>query len=184
MTNERPAPSAFTHRVAVEDDIPILRSIMNASISKLQTGFLNPLQVEASFELMGMDTQLIKDRTYYAILDGEEIVGCGGWSRRATLYGGNHTKGRDARLLDPKVEAARIRAMYTHPAHARRGIGRLIMDLCEKKAAEEGFTRYELMATLSGEPLYRACGYKPIVHENVPTSSGVAVPLIKMEKRI
>ncbi|WP_420430164.1 GNAT family N-acetyltransferase [Kordiimonas sp.] len=184
MTNDSPAPSPFNHRVAKEDDIPLLRSIMNASISKLQEGFLNAKQVEASFELMGMDTQLIEDGTYYAILDSDEIVGCGGWSRRATLYGGNHTKGRNARLLDPKTEAARIRAMYTHPAHARRGIGRLIMELCEKKAAEEGFTRYELMATLSGEPLYRSCGYKPIVHENVPTSSGITVPLIKMGKRI
>ncbi|WP_262692926.1 GNAT family N-acetyltransferase [Kordiimonas aestuarii] len=172
----------FTHRVATHSDIPALTDIMNASIASLQQGFLSPRQVEASFELMGMDTQLIDDGTYYAIMDGDEIVGCGGWSRRATLYGANHTKGRDATLLDPHTDAARIRAMYTHPGHARRGIGRLIMNLCEKKAAEEGFTRYELMATLSGEPLYRACGYLPVVHEVVPTSMGVAVPLIKMEK--
>ena len=175
-------PHTFSHRVATRDDIPVLTEIMNASIAKLQQSFLTPEQVAASFELMGMDTQLIDDGTYYAILDGEEIVGCGGWSRRATLYGANHTKGRDATLLTPGTDAARIRAMYTHPGHARRGIGRLIMDLCEKKAAQEGFTRYELMATLSGEPLYRACGYLPVVHEDVPTSSGVTVPLIKMEK--
>ncbi|WP_417451448.1 GNAT family N-acetyltransferase [Kordiimonas sp.] len=172
----------FSYRVAARGDIPALTGIMNASIAKLQQAFLSPEQVEASFELMGMDTQLIDDGTYYAIIDGDQIVGCGGWSRRATLYGANHTKGRDARLLDPTRDAARIRAMYTHPAHARRGIGRFIMDLCEKKAAQEGFTRYELMATLSGEPLYRACGYSPVVREDVPTSNGVTVPLIKMEK--
>ena len=177
---ERPSP--FTHRVATKEDIPALTEIMHASIAELQKGFLNDEQVKASFELMGMDTQLIEDGTYYAIMDGDEIVGCGGWSRRATLYGANHTKGRDARLLDPAVDAARIRAMYTHPGHARRGIGRLIMNLCEKKAAEEGFKRYELMATLSGEPLYRTCGYLPVIREDVPTSNGVTVPLIKMEK--
>lgn len=176
--------SPFTYRVATHDDVPELTTIMHASIASLQAGFLMPEQIEASFELMGMDTQLIKDGTYFAILDGNEFVGCGGWSKRATLFGANHTKGRDASLLDPKKDAARIRAMYTHPGHARRGIGRLIMNLCEKKAAEAGFRRYELMATLSGEPLYRACGYLPVVYENVETSNGVKVPLIKMEKHV
>ncbi len=176
--------SSFTHRVATREDIPALIDIMNASIKGLQKGFLKPEQITASFELMGMDTQLIEDRTYYAILSGETIVGCGGWSRRATLYGGNHTRGRDASPLNPATDAARVRAMYTHPDWARRGIGKLIMDLCEAKALEEGFTRYELMATLSGEPLYRKCGYTPIEYQDVPTSGGVTVPLIKMGKEV
>jgi len=176
--------SDFTHRVATTDDIPELTSIMHASIGKLQDKFLTPEQVQASFELMGMDTQLIEDGTYYAILCGDEIVGCGGWSRRETLYGANHTKGRNPRLLDPATEAARIRAMYTHPNWARRGIGRMIMDLCEGKARDEGFKTCQLMATLSGEPLYRVCGYTPVVYEDVPTSLGVSVPLIKMEKSL
>lgn len=175
---------SFTHRVATRDDIPALTDIMNASIQGLQQGFLTPEQITASFELMGMDTQLINDGTYYAILSGETIVGCGGWSRRATLYGGNHTRGRDASLLNPATDAARVRAMYTHPDWARRGIGRLIINLCETKAREEGFTRYELMATLSGEPLYRSCGYTPIEHQDVATSGGVTVPLIKMGKEV
>lgn len=176
--------ASFTHRQATRDDIPVLTEIMNASIKGLQTGFLTQAQITASFELMGMDTQLIDDGTYYAILSGDTIVGCGGWSRRATLYGGNHTRGRDASMLDPATDAARVRAMYTHPDWARRGIGRLIMHLCETKARAEGFTRFELMATLSGEPLYRTCGYEPIVHEEVETSGGVKVPLIKMGKEV
>lgn len=172
----------FTHRTATRDDIPVLTEIMHASIARLQTGFLTPKQVQASFELMGMDTQLIEDGTYYAIEHEGVCVGCGGWSRRETLYGANHTKGRNPRLLDPQTEAARVRAMYTHPDWARCGIGRLIMELCESKAREEGFRRAELMATLAGEPLYKVCGYKPVVYEDVETSFGVKVPLIKMAK--
>ncbi|NVJ96956.1 MAG: GNAT family N-acetyltransferase [Alphaproteobacteria bacterium] len=174
--------NTFTHRAATTDDIPLLKEIMHAAIAKLQTGFLTPKQVQASFELMGMDTQLVEDGTYYAIECDGQFVGCGGWSRRETLYGANHTRGRNPRLLDPATEAARIRAMYTHPDWARQGIGRLIMELCEGKAREEGFKRAELMATLSGEPLYKVCGYTPIVYEDVETSLGVKVPLIKMGK--
>jgi GNAT superfamily N-acetyltransferase len=179
MTDTQP----FSHRLATRADIPALTAIMNASIGGLQRDFLTPEQVAASFELMGMDTQLIEDGTYYAILSGKVIVGCGGWSRRATLYGADHTRGRDATMLDPATDAARVRAMYTHPDWARRGIGRLIMTLCEDAARSEGFTRFQLMATLSGEPLYRACGYHAIEHEDVPTTTGVSVPLIKMEKQ-
>jgi len=173
---------AFTSRQATHSDIPFLHDVMKASIGKLQDGFLTDAQVKASFELMGMDTQLIEDGTYFAILSGDTFVGCGGWSMRATLFGANHTKGRDPALLDPLTDAARIRAMYTHPSWARRGIGQMIMDLCENEAIKHGFKRFELMATLSGEPLYRKCGYMPVSYEDVPTSLGVDVPLIKMEK--
>jgi len=132
---------------------------------------------------MGVDTQLIDDKTYFIVeLDGQ-VAGCGGWSRRATLYGGDHSAGRDAALLDPSRDAAKIRAMYTHPAFARRGIGRLVLSLCEAAAGAEGFTSLELMATLSGQPLYEAAGFDAI--ERVEDSSGGApVPLIKMRKRI
>jgi GNAT superfamily N-acetyltransferase len=112
------------------------------------------------------------------------LAGCGGWSRRATLFGGNHTEGRDARLLDPRTEPARVRAMYTAPAFARRGVGRKVLALCEEAARKEGFLRVELAATLGGKPLYAACGYQPIEEMSVATPTGVKVPLVRMGKAL
>jgi GNAT superfamily N-acetyltransferase len=111
------------------------------------------------------------------------IAGSGGWSRRATLYGGDHSPGRDTAWLDPAVDAARVRAMYTSPGYARRGVGRLILALCESAAAAAGFRRVELMGTLSGEPLYRACGYRPIERIEDPRG-GAPVPLVRMGKTL
>jgi len=137
-----------------------------------------------AWAIMGIDTQLINDGTYFVVeLDGD-IAGCGGWSRRATLYGGNQTPGRDSELLDPAVDPARVRAMYTNLAYARRGVGRLILSLCEAAAAAEGFTRLELMSTLSGEPLYyTACGFRPL-EQVADATGGAAVPLVRMEKPV
>jgi GNAT superfamily N-acetyltransferase len=132
---------------------------------------------------MGIDTQLIKDGTYFVVeLDGE-IAGCGGWSRRATLYGSDSSPGRDARLLDPTVDAARVRAMYTVPSFARRGVGRLILSLSERAAAAEGFTRLELSATLAGEPLYAAFGFEA-VSRGSDSTGGAPVPIVAMAKAI
>jgi GNAT superfamily N-acetyltransferase len=130
---------------------------------------------------MGLDTQLVDDGTYFVVEAKGDIAGCGGWSRRATLYGGDQSPGRDAALLDPAVEPARVRAMYTHPRHTRRGVGRLILSLCEAAARQEGFRAVELMATLAGEPLYRACGYQPI-EPVTDDRGGAAVPLLRMRK--
>jgi len=176
--------SGFTHRLAVAADVPALTELMQAAIRQLLPQFLNDAEVEASFAVMGLDSQLIADGTYFAIESDNVIVGCGGWSRRATLFGGNHTAGRDARLLDPKSEAARVRAMYTAPSHARRGIGRLILRLCEEAARAEGFARVELGATMGGKPLYDAAGYQPLELLQVATPSGVAVPILRMEKQL
>jgi GNAT superfamily N-acetyltransferase len=131
---------------------------------------------------MGLDRQLIDDGTYFVVWEGDQIAGCGGWSRRATLFGGDHTEGRDARLLDPAREPARVRAMYTAPAFARRGVGRLVLSLCEQAAAREGFRRTELAATMGGVPLYRACGYVELEPMKTATPSGVLVPMIRMGK--
>jgi len=157
---------------------------MASSIHELLKGFLPPEAVEASFEVMGLDTQLIDDGTYYVVECDRVIAGCGGWSRRNTLFGGDHTAARDDALLDPRKDAARVRAMYTGPAFIRRGVGRLVLTLCEQAAAAEGFVRVELAATLAGEPLYRACGYQEIERLDVPTSKGILVPLIRMGKAL
>ena len=180
---DRVATGVLTHRLARREDIPALRALMEAAIAELQKPFLDAHQISASRAIMGLDTQLIDDRTYFVIERGGELAGCGGWSRRATLYGGDQTPGRDAALLDPAADAARVRAMYTDPRHARRGVGRLILSLCEDAARSEGFGRVELAATLAGVPLYRACGYQ--ADESIlDDRGGAAVPLVRMSKRL
>jgi GNAT superfamily N-acetyltransferase len=173
----------LTHRVATLDDLEALSAVMDAAISELQQGFLTPEQIESSRLIMGIDTQLVKDGTYFVVECDGQVAGCGGWSRRATLYGGDQTPGRDPELLDPAVDAARVRAMYTNPAFARGGVGRLVLSLCEQAAAAEGFTRLELMGTLAGEPLYAAYGFVA-VERLTDDRGGVAVPLVKMTRDI
>ncbi len=173
-----------TLRLATATDDPAMRVLMNRAIAALLKPYLPPEGVAASFEVMGIDTQLIADGTYFVVTENDAIVGCGGWSRRATLFGGDHTKGRDAALLDPTQDAARVRAMYTDPVHVRRGIGRMILDACEDAALREGFTRVELAATLAGAPLYRAYGFEPIEPMTSRTRTSVEVPLLRMGKRI
>ena len=169
----------FTHRTADLTDAPRLAAVMEAAILDLQAGFLTPAQVAASRLMMGLDTTLITDGTYFVIEAADQIAGCGGWSRRATMYGGDHSPGRDTALLRPGHDAARVRAMYTAPAFARRGVGRLILDLCHAAARAEGFDRVELVASLAGEPLYAAAGYTPI--ERFEDDRGeVPVPLVRM----
>jgi GNAT superfamily N-acetyltransferase len=157
---------------------------MRLAISELQQGLLSAEEIAASHAIMGLDTQLILDGTYYAVETEGRIVGCGGWSRRATLYGGDHSSElREPRLLDPSHEAARVRAMYTHPSFTRRGVGKLILETSEKAATAEGFRRVELMSTLAGAPLYRACGYGEI--EPAPADvEGVTIPLLRMGKQL
>jgi GNAT superfamily N-acetyltransferase len=174
----------LTGRLATRDDVEALRPLMHAAIGQLLPAFLPPEAVEASFEVMGLDTQLIDDGTYFAVEYGGAIAGCGGWSRRATLFGGDHSAGRNAALLDPARDAARVRAMYTSPFFVRRGVGRLVLSLCEAAASREGFTRAELAATMAGVPLYRACGYRDIQPFEAETSKGVRVPLIRMGKAL
>ena len=175
----------FTHRLARIEDLEALRALMTRAIGALQEGFLTPDQVRASQKVMGLDTQLVRDQTYFMIEKDGRIAGCGGWSWRATLYGGDDSVvTREPAALDPATDAARIRAMYTHPDFARQGVGRLVMDLCESAARARGFRKAEMMATLAGEPLYRACGYLPIEHILSAPIEGVRVPLIRMGKSL
>lgn len=182
MTAQDPGP-VLRHRLASRDDLEALRVLMDAAIAELQKPFLNDEQIASSRMIMGLDTQLIDDGTYFIVEAEDELAGCGGWSRRATLYGGDQTPGRNAVLLDPARDAARVRAMYTHPRHVRKGVGRLILTLCEDAARAEGFQRVELMATMAGVPLYSACGYEP--HERiVDDRGGAGVPLVRMSKSL
>jgi len=181
----------FTHRLATEDDLSAIRALMDVAIAEHLKAFLDPAQVELSKSIMGLDTQLIADRTYFLVEEeassssGRRLAGCGGWSRRATLYGGDHsTAQRNAALLDIAKDAARVRAMYTHPDFARRGVGRLILQICENAAREAGFKAVELMATMSGEPLYRACGYEDIQRIVAASKDGVDVPGVRMGKAL
>lgn len=132
---------------------------------------------------MGLDCQLVADRTYFIVEIDGEIAGCGGWSRRATPYGGHHSPGRNDTPLDAAADAAKVRAMYTAPGFERRGVARLILSSCETAARDAGFSRVELTATMSGKPLYEACGYQPIeaFHDD---RAGEPVPLLLMGKAL
>lgn len=175
--------TGLTHRLARIDDLGALRDLINAAISELQKPFLDKSQIASSRTIMGLDTQLVEDGTYFIVELHGKLAGCGGWSRRATLYGGDQSPGRSATLLDPTQDAARVRAMYTHPDHVRKGVGRTILELCEAAARREGFSRVELMATMGGEPLYRVCGYEAI-ERLADDRGGTAVPLLRMRKSL
>jgi GNAT superfamily N-acetyltransferase len=175
----------FSHRIARIDDLDALREVMRRSIETLQDDFLNPEQVAASHKVMGLDAQLVADGTYFIVEAGKRIAGCGGWSWRSTLYGGDESVvEREPRALEPATEPARIRAMYTDPDFTRQGVGRLVLRLCEDAARRAGFSSATMMATMAGVPLYRACGY---VEAELPITAnidGIEVPLVRMEKRL
>jgi GNAT superfamily N-acetyltransferase len=169
----------LTHRLARMEDEAALVAVMTLAIDRLQADFLTPDQVRASHRFMGLDRRLIADGTYFVVERGGAIAGCGGWSRRATAYGHDGSGGRDDRLLDPARDAAKVRAMYTHPDHVRQGVGMLILSLCEAAARAEGFAALELSATMAGVPLYRRFGFA-----DVRAFEDSGVPLILMRKPI
>jgi len=169
-------------RLANSDDIPAVKGLMEQSIAKLLGNYVNEEELEASFESMGLDDQLILDKTYFLIDFEGVLVGCGGWSNRKTLFGGNHTPNRSNDFLDPNHDAAKIRAMYTHPNWARKGIGTFILELAEKEACNAGFKRCELMATLSGIYLYKNRGYKIDEEIFYKSKKGNSVKMYKMTK--
>jgi GNAT superfamily N-acetyltransferase len=175
----------FSHRIARPEDLAALREVMRRSIESLQDDFLTPEQVAASHKVMGLDAQLVVDGTYFIVESGGSIAGCGGWSWRSTLYGGDDSVvAREPRALDPATEPARIRAMYTDPDFVRRGVGRLVLKLCEEAARSAGFRSATMMATMAGVPLYRACGYAEAEAPISANIDGVEVPLVRMEKRL
>ena len=158
---------------------------MNRAIESLLADFLDPAQIAASHKVMGLDSQLVRDGTYFVVEEAGRIAGCGGWSFRATLYGGDASiVGREPARLDPLGDAAKVRAMYTDPDFVRRGVGRLILTLCEGAARRAGFSRVELMGTAAGVPLYRSCGYRPLGPLENAAVDGVTVPLLRMGKAL
>lgn len=172
-------------RPATAADIPAIGALMARAIASLQSAYLSPEKVAASGAAMGLDRQLIEDGTYFVAEADGALAGCGGWSFRATLYGGDASAvARDGRRLDPATEPARIRAMYTDPAFVRRGVGRLILAACEDAARAAGFRRAEMMATLSGEPLYLACGYRAMERVASMADTPVPVPGVRMGKAL
>ena len=175
-------------RQAVTEDIPVLRGLIDASVRGLQTRDYTPSQIESALATVyGVDTQLIADGTYL-VAETEDaaalVVGCGGWSKRKTLYGGDQWTGREAALLDPRNDAAKIRAFFIHPSWARRGIGSMILEACENAAIAAGFTRFEMGATLTGVPLYQARGYVALENIEVPLANGESLPIVRMEKQV
>src|SRR5476651_861178 len=153
----------ITTRQATFEDIPQLNELIAFSVRRLSTDYYTSAQIESAIKyIFGVDTQLVIDGTYYIAEIDDAIVGCGGWSKRNTLYGGDQHKEIEDPLLDPKTDAARIRAFFVHPDHARKGIGTHIINVCEASAQANGFTGFELGATLPGVPLYKAMGYVEI----------------------
>lgn len=173
----------FSLRKASEHDVAVLRELIDASVRGLQAGDYSPSQIESALaSVYGVDSQLIADGTYFVVEAEGVIVACGGWSQRKTLYGGDVWKAREDTLLDPRKDAAKIRAFFVHPNWVRRGIGTILLDACERAAAEAGFRRFEMGATLSGVPLYRARGYVAVENLAVPLANGESLPIVHMEK--
>ncbi len=172
-------------RQATEDDVPALRELIPVAARVLSEGFYNDRQIESAIKyVFGVDTQLITDGTYYVAYAQDHLVGCGGWSKRKTLYGGDQMKGEVDELLDPVRDAARIRAFFVHPDWARRGIGRRIIEMSEDGARGHGFLRMELGATLPGERLYAALGYTVTERFDIDMPDGVALPCAHMVKSL
>lgn len=175
----------FQIREATLDDRDAMRALIARSARELSSGDYTPEQVEGALRgAFGVDTQLILDGTYFVVEGDDKIVGCGGWSWRRTLFGGDSRTERDAGALDPKVDAARIRAFFVDPDYARRGIGRLLLQHCEQAAQARGFTRFALMGTLPGVRLYAACGYVAQPRIRYPVGDGVEIEFVPMVKEI
>lgn len=182
--------SAIQFRYAIPSDIPELQQLIARSVRELQAADYSPEQIEGSLGyVFGVDSQLIADRTYFVaekILspDRMTVVGCGGWSKRRTLFGSDRGPGREPQLLNPETDAARIRAIFVHPSWARRGMGSRILAVCETAAAACGFKRLEMASTLTGVPLYQRRGYVAVSRDQIPLANGVSLPVVLMEKRI
>lgn len=173
-------------RKAVSDDVPDIERVMRASMAHLGASTYDPAQVASAVRFIAVvDRQLIDDETYFVIEDGGRVIACGGWSGRTKLFSGPESRDRaqsSTGRLDPAADSARIRAMFVDPAYARRGLGRQILEAAEADAVSAGFRRFELMATLPGVPLYRACGYEEIERVSIELPDGMRLECIRMQR--
>jgi GNAT superfamily N-acetyltransferase len=198
-------PSDFQIRAALTTDVPILRALIDSSVRRLQAQDYSPEQIDSALRtVFGVDSQLIADGTYLLaetvpirtssanekplaaapgiVTASPIIVACGGWSKRKTPYGGDRWKDRQDDLLDPRADAAKIRAFFVHPDWARRGIGTMVLDACENAARAAGFTRFEMGATLTGVKLFQERGYAAIERIEIPLEGKITLPIIHMAK--
>src|ERR1700733_7228980 len=174
-----------TLRKATLADIPALETLIARSARGLSTGDYSQAQIEGALRgAFGVDSQLLADETYFVVEDVGQMVGCGGWGFRSTLFGGDARAGRDTSILDPETQPAKIRAFFVDPGHARRGIGSLLLDHCENQARARGFRHVELMATLPGVRLYAARGYVGSDKVYFDVGEGESIEFIPMRKAL
>jgi len=174
-------------RLATEADIPALHKLIEKSVRVLERNDYSPEQLDGALgTVLGLDTQLVADGTYFIAeakaACAHHLAGCGGWSKRKTLFGSDHADIREPELLDPRTDAAKIRAFFIHPDFARRGIGTRILEASEAAARSAGFSRFEMGATLTGVPLYLARGYHIVDRIEVPLPNGHTLPVVRMAK--
>jgi N-acetylglutamate synthase-like GNAT family acetyltransferase len=172
-------------RLAREDDIPALDQLITVSVRSLLAAHYSSAQLDAALgPVFGVDSQLIRDGTFFAVDQEGQIIGCGGWSKRQTMYGGDRGRAGEDTKLDPRRDAARIRAFFIHPDWVRRGIGANILAACERAAIAAGFQKVELVATLAGEPLYAKFGYVVMERYDAPMPGGLGLAVVRMTKRL
>jgi GNAT superfamily N-acetyltransferase len=172
-------------RLAYDSDIPKLEALIGRSVRELQSAYYSTQQMDGALgSVFGVDRQLIHDGTYFVAEQDEAIIACGGWSKRAALFGSDATRTVEDRLLDPLQDAARIRAFFVHPEHARRGLGRAILVACEDVIRAARFRSIELVATLPGVPFYRAFDYEAGERYEVPLANGLTLPVVRMSKNL
>lgn len=177
-SNER---AAWAPRLATEEDIPAIADLIPLSVRALQAPHYTREQREAAIgPVFGVDRQLVRDRTYFVVESEGAIIGCGGWSRRSALFGGDQARCGEDPLLDPRAEPARVRAFFVHPAFARRGVGRSLLGACERAICSAGFRAAVIVSTLAGEPLYASFGYRVTARSAVGLPNGLELPVVRM----
>jgi GNAT superfamily N-acetyltransferase len=175
----------WSQRLARDGDIPELETLIGRSVRELQAACYSPAQMDGALgSVFGVDRQLIRDGTYFVAEQDGAIIACGGWSKRESLFGSDAARAREDALLDPLQDAARIRAFFVHPEHARRGLGRAILFACEEAIRAAQFRSIELVATLPGVPFYRAFGYEEGEGDEMPLVNGLSLPVVRMSKNL